>query len=278
MALNRKAVYPTQIAVATGYPGGAAKNKQSANDTTGTPFEAKWVNDLWGFQDAILARGQRARSGDPDMVQNSDHCYAMEEIMRYWLMQIFNPAPVGINQQNQGKFRVNIPLNDYDKTYWRKAVTTNGGGKESARLYLFQHSVATGGSEEDFIRQAIQFPMPRLKLTGIWFSFENAGDMRIRVDKRRRNEPITTAFCTNVLEVNANSFPSSTATNQFAAVPGSTIQNPDESPEWEYVLTVVAASTSGTRLSNISLQYQWIPLDKSYDTELELRAAAAVFG
>lgn len=278
MAFKRITAYPTQIAQATGYPGGKAKNKVSSNDTTGTPFEERWLNDLWGFQDAILGRGARTRSGSPDTSTSSDHMFALEEIMRYWVMQLFNPAPIGATQQaNQGKFRRSIQISEYNRDYWRP-VTDDDGGSRNARRWLYQHTVATMGSREDFIWQPIDFPLPRLKITGIYASFENAGDMKIRIDKRRRNEPASTAFTANVLVMNADDYASSTANNAYLAVSGSTVQNPDTGDTWEYVLTVEPSSSTETRLSNIAIEYQWIPLDISYDTLLDVRANAAKDG
>ncbi len=277
MAFKKQAAYPTQIATATGYPGGKAKNKVSSNDTTGTPFEERWVNDDWGFKDALLGRGQRTRSGEPDTSTSSDYCLAMEAIIRYWLIQLFNPAPVISGTENHGKFRVTVPIIDYHRDYWRPA-TTDEGGSRNARMFLYQHAVAIMGATSDHIRQPIQFPIPRLKLTGIYASFEDAGDMKIRIDKRRRNEPASTAFCSNVITMDADDYPDSTATNQYKAVSGSVVQNPDTGDTWEYVLTIEASSTSGTRLSNISLEFQWIPLDITYDGVLDTRALAASTG
>lgn len=278
MAFKRNTAYPTQIAQATGYPGGKAKNKVSSNDTTGTPFEERWVNDIWGFQDAILGRGARTRSGSPDTSTSSDHMFALEEIMRYWVMQLFNPAPIGSTQQaNQGKFRRSLPIFAYNRDYWRP-TSTGEGGSRNARMWLYQHAVGISGSEEDFIRQPIDFPLPRLKLTGIYASFENAGDMRIRIDRRRRLENASDAFSSNVLVLRADDYADSTAANVYLAVSGTNVQNPDTGDTWEYVLTVEPSASTGTRLSNIAIEYQWIPLDISYDTLLDVRANAAKDG
>lgn len=271
MAINRRLAYPTQTAQATGYPGGKAKNKVSANDTTGTPFEQRWVNDVWGFMDAIMGRGARTRSGEPDTSIASDHAFALENIIRYWVMQVFNPAPIGVQQQaNQGKFRRSLPLFAYNRTYWRPAGFDEGGSR-NGRMYLFQHAVGVSGSKEDFIIQPIDFPIPRLKITGIYASFENAGDMQIRIDRRRRNENASEAFTQNVLVMNADDY-SGNAINEYLAVGGSIVHNPDTGDQYEYILTVEPSASTGTRLSNIAIEYQWIPLDISYDTLLDIRS------
>jgi hypothetical protein len=274
MAFKRSAAYPTQIATATGYPGGKAKNKVSSNDTTGTPFEEKWVNDLWGAQDAILGRGGRTRSGIPDTSIASDFAFAIDSIIRYWMQQAFNHAPIGETQQaNQGKYRRSLPIFAYNRDYWRPAGFDEGGSRH-ARMYLYQHAVGVMGSKEDFILQPIDFPVPRLKLTGIYASFENAGDMKIRIDRRRRNEDASEAFAQNVLVMDADDY-SGNAINEYLAVPGSIVHNPDTGDTYEYILTVEPSSATGTRLSNIAIEYQWIPLDISYDTLLDLRAYQA---
>ena len=274
MAINRRTTYPTQIATATGYPGGKAKNKVSANDTTGTPFEQRWVNDMWGFMDALMGRGQRTRSGEPDSSTNSDHCFALEEIIRYWMMQAFNPAPVIGVPTTHGKFRRTIPIFGYNRDYWRPTIDDG----RNARLYLYHHEVAIMGSEEDFIRQVIDFPIPRLRITGLFASFEQAQDTRIRIERRRRNENASEAFTASVVAIDCNDYPDSTAVEAYEAVQGTIIHNPDRDNGWEYILTVEAGSAIGTRLGNIAIEYQWIPLDISYDGVLDTRAMAASSG
>jgi hypothetical protein len=272
MAINRRTTYPTQIATATGYPGGKAKNKVSANDTTGTPFEQRWVNDMWGFMDALMGRGQRTRSGEPDSSTNSDHCFALEEIIRYWMMQAFNPAPVLGVPTTHGKFRRSIPIFGYHTDYWRPVT-----GGRNARLYLYHHQVGIMGSEGDFIRQLVDFPIPRLRLTGIFASFEDAGDARIRIERRARNEHAAEAFTANTVTMNCDDYGGS-AIEAYLPVPGTIIHNPDRDNGWEYILTVEPSSANGMRLENIALEYQWIPLDISYDGVLDTRAMAASSG
>ena len=277
MAFKKLASYPTQIAQASGYPGGKAKNKVSSNDTTGTPFEAQWVNDIWGFLDALLGRGAIVRSGVPDTSIASDYAKAIDEIARYWVMQAFNPSPRGtFDQPKQGRYRRSLPLNSHDASHWRW-VSDADGGSRNARLWLYHHTVATMGSTADFLRQPIDFPVPRLKITGLYATFENAGDMKIRIDKRRRLENASESFTVNVLTLDADDY-SGTAIEAYQAVSGTIEQNPDTGDTWEYVLTVEASATSGSRLSNIAIEYQWMPLDSGYAVLLAQRANAAKDG
>ncbi len=55
MALRPKIIYPAQInASDPNYPHGKARNRAVAGDGTGTPWEAQIVNELFGFQQALL--------------------------------------------------------------------------------------------------------------------------------------------------------------------------------------------------------------------------------
>lgn len=57
MALRPKIIYPEQVVPSDpGYPQGKAKNDNSPGDKSGTPLEQKWVNELWGWMQAMLAK------------------------------------------------------------------------------------------------------------------------------------------------------------------------------------------------------------------------------
>jgi hypothetical protein len=63
-----------------GYPHGKAKNVIVAGDGTGTPLEAAWLNDIWGFLQDVLARAGITPSGDPDEVGASDYADALRSL------------------------------------------------------------------------------------------------------------------------------------------------------------------------------------------------------
>lgn len=73
MALAPNLRYPAQTDAAAGYPQGKARNAVTFQDGTGTPLERDWLNDLWGFQQALLANAGIAPSGTPDQVGSSQY-------------------------------------------------------------------------------------------------------------------------------------------------------------------------------------------------------------
>ena len=81
MALNPNAKYPGQTAgTSVGYPYGEARNQLSPDDGTGTPLEEAWVNDLWGWQQALLQFAGITPSGSADEAGTSDYLDALTTI------------------------------------------------------------------------------------------------------------------------------------------------------------------------------------------------------
>ena len=82
MAIVPSTKYSGQIDTSdlTAYPHGKAQNVTVAGDGTGTPLEQDWVNDLWGFLQALLDRAGITPSGDPDEVGASDYMDALESM------------------------------------------------------------------------------------------------------------------------------------------------------------------------------------------------------
>jgi hypothetical protein len=64
----------------TYYPYGSARNITLPGDGTGTPWEAALVNDLFGFQQALLSKAGITPSGDPDKVGASQYLEALQNI------------------------------------------------------------------------------------------------------------------------------------------------------------------------------------------------------
>lgn len=74
MAINPETQYPGKIAPSTPeYPYGAARNITLPGDGTGTPWEAALVNDLFGFQQALLGASGIAPTGTPDKATASQY-------------------------------------------------------------------------------------------------------------------------------------------------------------------------------------------------------------
>lgn len=74
MAIKPSTLYPGQSgAPNAGYPEGSAQNVTVSGDGTGTPLEKTWVNDLWGYLQAKLARVGIVATGTPDQVGASQY-------------------------------------------------------------------------------------------------------------------------------------------------------------------------------------------------------------
>jgi hypothetical protein len=80
MALVPSSRYPGQIDSSGVYPQGKARNAGSFQDGTGTPLEKDWINDLWGFLQALLAFASITPSGSPDQVGASQYLAAVEDV------------------------------------------------------------------------------------------------------------------------------------------------------------------------------------------------------
>lgn len=81
MAINPETQYPGKIAPSTpDYPYGAARNITVPGDGTGTPWEAALVNDLFGFQQALLSAAGIVPSGSPEKVGASQYRDALHKL------------------------------------------------------------------------------------------------------------------------------------------------------------------------------------------------------
>ncbi len=82
MAIRPLVAYPGQTdASDPGYPHGKAQNQNVVGEGTGTPLEAKWVNDVWGFLQALLNVADVTPSGNPDKVGASDYVTAIATLI-----------------------------------------------------------------------------------------------------------------------------------------------------------------------------------------------------
>ena len=83
MAINPETQYPGKIAPSTPeYPYGQARNVTVPGDGTGTPWESSLVNDLFGFQQALLSDASLVPNGNPDKVGGSQYLDALKKIIR----------------------------------------------------------------------------------------------------------------------------------------------------------------------------------------------------
>lgn len=83
MALIPKNRYPGQVdpSDTVSYPHGKAQNVTSPGDGTGTPWEQDLVNDIFGFQQALLDAAGIHPSGVPDRVGDSQYLDAIKRLM-----------------------------------------------------------------------------------------------------------------------------------------------------------------------------------------------------
>lgn len=81
MAIIPSTRYPAQTDSGdVGYPHGKARSSGSYQDGTGTPVNKDWINDLWGFQQALLSEAGITPSGTPDKVGASQYLDAVREV------------------------------------------------------------------------------------------------------------------------------------------------------------------------------------------------------
>lgn len=80
MAIIPSVLYPSQVDADGAYPHGKARNASAYQDGTGTPLEKRWLNDLWGFQQALLAAAELTPSGNPDEVGASQYLEAVQAV------------------------------------------------------------------------------------------------------------------------------------------------------------------------------------------------------
>jgi hypothetical protein len=81
MAIIPSEKYPQQILLDAAYPQGKARNTTMPGDGTGTPLEADWLNDLFGFEQALLDAAGIEPSRVPDSVDQSQYLQAIEKLI-----------------------------------------------------------------------------------------------------------------------------------------------------------------------------------------------------
>lgn len=82
MAINPGTLYPGQVVPPNAaYPLGSAKDVTAPGTGDGTPLRALWVNDLWGFQQAILAEAGFTPSGLAETATVSQYLSGLKKIL-----------------------------------------------------------------------------------------------------------------------------------------------------------------------------------------------------
>lgn len=82
MAISPKTRYPGKIDISdlVNYPDGKAQNITVPGDQTGTPYEKDLVNDIFGFQQKLLAEAGIVPSGAPDNAVTSQYYDALIQL------------------------------------------------------------------------------------------------------------------------------------------------------------------------------------------------------
>lgn len=81
MAINLETQYPGKINPSdVDYPYGSARNITLPGDGTGTPLEAAWLNDLFGFLQALLTAASVVPDGDPDTINDSQYLVSLRAL------------------------------------------------------------------------------------------------------------------------------------------------------------------------------------------------------
>lgn len=126
MANSPTTQWPTQTtAPDADYPHGGAQNITTPGDNTGTPFVASLVNDIFGFQQAMLDAAGIVPSNSPDTVQASQY---LESLQKMGGIEIYTTA---------GAHALVLP--DWVKRI--KVIAIGGGGGGAASV-----TNGTGGS------------------------------------------------------------------------------------------------------------------------------------
>lgn len=101
MALNIEDSFPGKSNPAnTEYPFGSARNVTVPGDGTGTPFVADILNDLFGFQQGLLAAAGLNANGLPDSINNSQYLDALNTITLGELAKNTGAAEIGTASGN----------------------------------------------------------------------------------------------------------------------------------------------------------------------------------
>lgn len=83
MAINPNNEYPSNTNTPTSeYPYGSARNVTTPNDGTGTPWEENIINDVLGFQQAILSEAGLTPNATPDTALNSQYLQGIKKILQ----------------------------------------------------------------------------------------------------------------------------------------------------------------------------------------------------
>lgn len=133
MAINPLTAFPTKIDSGdpSGYPFGKAQDVTTPGDGTGTPWVAQLLNDVLGFQQALLKEPSTplVPSGTPDKVGASQYLDALKTI----ITETAGGGGFGANDNLQpGDY--NLLVGDYGGSNDVTVVYTGSGGETFTNL------------------------------------------------------------------------------------------------------------------------------------------------
>lgn len=102
------------------YPLGKARNVSVSGDGTGTPWNETYINDDFGFKQALLEKGQVTPNSAPDTAENSQYLRAMQNVTSVALADMSNVQDIDDdNLVNSVKFTMRG---------WHPGSSVGGGG------------------------------------------------------------------------------------------------------------------------------------------------------
>jgi hypothetical protein len=148
MAINPETQYPGRVAPASvDYPYGAARNPTIQGDGTNTPYEAALVNDLFGFQQALLGEAGAVPSGTPEKATLSQYLNALKKIFPRVAVDISALKALNIASLTDGSRAVIATTGRAGEFYWSSAdYTTEVSADTVEALFVAPDSDATGAS------------------------------------------------------------------------------------------------------------------------------------
>jgi hypothetical protein len=117
--INPGSRYASQIDLSdANYPYGKARNISVSLDGTGTPLEKDWLNDWFGFQQAVAAKAGVVPSGTSDNATASQVLAGLRSIKPTGLYNIPIGAPI---RNSNTRFSIGSP------GYWMQSDITDAG-------------------------------------------------------------------------------------------------------------------------------------------------------
>jgi len=96
MAIDPSTEYSGQVDADADYPWGKARNRSAPGSTDGTPLEKLWLNDLFGFFQAILDADDATPSGTPDSGAYSQYLIGLRRLKTGRQFGVYDGAEIRV--------------------------------------------------------------------------------------------------------------------------------------------------------------------------------------